>query len=71
MLIQISIEKTEPLTGSAAIKGSGPVRFVGWLELLRAIADLVGADGRSGDWRPDPAEEPSGEVKLRRDQDLS
>lgn len=48
MLIRISIEKTEPLTGAAATAGRGPVSFVGWLELLRAISELVDAPGRAG-----------------------
>ena len=44
MQIQISIEKTEPLTGWAATGGT-PVSFIGWWELLRAISDLVDAEG--------------------------
>jgi hypothetical protein len=43
MLIQISIEKTKPLTGSASCSGNQPLKFVGWLELFRAVADLVKA----------------------------
>jgi hypothetical protein len=49
MLIRISIDKTEPLTGTAAAGMRAPVPFVGWLEMLRTISDLVGADGRPGD----------------------
>jgi hypothetical protein len=52
MLIRISIEKTEPLTGTAATARSRPLAFVGWLELLRAISELVGAEGRSADPNP-------------------
>jgi hypothetical protein len=44
MQIQISIEQSEPLVGTAAAGTGAPVRFVGWLELLRAISDLVSAD---------------------------
>jgi hypothetical protein len=47
MLIRISIEQTEPLTGTAATAGSRPLTFVGWLELLRAISELVDAAGGS------------------------
>ena len=53
MLIRISIETTEPLTGTAATRGRGPLPFAGWLELLRAISDLVGAADRSGDRGPE------------------
>ncbi len=45
MLIQISIERTQPLAGAAATKGSGPVHFDGWLELLKVVAELVAAAG--------------------------
>ena len=43
MLVQISVENAQPLTGSASAPGRQPVAFVGWLGLLRAIAELVGA----------------------------
>ena len=46
MQIRISIDTAEPLTGTAKAGTSAPVAFTGWLELLRAIAELVGADGR-------------------------
>jgi hypothetical protein len=42
MLINIAIEKTQPLTGTATSNGKAPVPFAGWLELLRAVAELVG-----------------------------
>ena len=42
LVIRIAIAQTEPLTGSATCPATGtPVPFVGWLELLRALADLV------------------------------
>jgi hypothetical protein len=44
MLIRIWIASTQPLAGTASAKGSDPVHFDGWLELLGAISDLVGAD---------------------------
>jgi hypothetical protein len=44
MVIHVSIEKTEPLTGTTSTDGKDSVPFVGWLDLLRAIAELVGSD---------------------------
>jgi hypothetical protein len=51
MLIRIWIERTQPLAGTAEGEDTGPVAFDGWLELLRAIAELVGppAGDRQGD----------------------
>jgi hypothetical protein len=44
MEIRLSIHTTAPLTG-AAITGSGDsIHFEGWLELLRALATLTGAE---------------------------
>jgi catechol 2,3-dioxygenase-like lactoylglutathione lyase family enzyme len=43
MLIRIWIERSRPLAGTAAIEGSEPLRFEGWLELLRAVSELVAA----------------------------
>ena len=43
MLIRIRIERTQPLAGTAATQGSDPLRFEGWLELLRVISELVAA----------------------------
>jgi hypothetical protein len=43
MLIRIWIERTQPLAGSAAAKGSDPLHFDGWLELLTVISELVAA----------------------------
>jgi hypothetical protein len=44
MEIRISIETTQPLTGAAMTESEGPLPFAGWLELLRAVSTLVGAD---------------------------
>ena len=44
MEIRLSIQTTQPLTGAAMTESQGPVPFAGWLELLRAISTLVGAD---------------------------
>ncbi|MBA2446774.1 MAG: hypothetical protein H0V51_01975 [Chloroflexi bacterium] len=49
MLICISIETIEPFMGTAAAGRGAPVPFVGWLELLRTISELVDADDRRTD----------------------
>ena len=55
MLIRIWIEGTQPLAGTAVIKGGKPLRFDGWLELLRVVSELVAAaeepmqEGQQGD----------------------
>lgn len=41
MVIRIAIDTTEPLSGTAATERCAPVPFVGWLEMLRAISELV------------------------------
>ena len=41
MLIHLSIDSTEPLTGTAAAGTRPPIPFVGWLDLLRAISSVV------------------------------
>ena len=56
LLVSVSIAQTEPLTGTATCAEGTPISFVGWLELLRAISELVGADGRGDDGGP-PARE--------------
>ena len=43
MLISIAIERTQPLTGTASTDGRGPVSFVGWMALLRVVAELTEA----------------------------
>jgi hypothetical protein len=59
MLIRVSINSTDPLTGTAATKGQQPLPFHGWLELLSVISDLttpMGSSSRKADkeW-PDPS----------------
>jgi hypothetical protein len=44
-VVSISIEGTEPLAGTATCARLAPVPFSGWLELLRAVSQLV-ADAR-------------------------
>ena len=57
MLIRISIESRQPLSGSAASDEAGPLYFDGWLELLRVVSELVtparsgGEDAESGGGR--------------------
>jgi hypothetical protein len=48
VLIRIWIHSTHPLTGAAATRGSGPLRFDGWLDLLRVISQLAVADTPAG-----------------------
>lgn len=55
MVIQLSIEQTEPLTGSAVDERGAPVHFVGWMAMLRAISDLV--DSRAD--QPERSSQPS------------
>jgi hypothetical protein len=52
VLIHLWIEGTQPLAGTAATKGTEPLRFDGWLELLRVVSELVAAapwDGEDTD----------------------
>jgi hypothetical protein len=51
MLIRVWIERTQPLAGTAEREGAARVAFDGWLELLRAISELVGPP--AGDEGPD------------------
>jgi hypothetical protein len=43
VLISVWIERMEPLAGTAVAEGSKPLRFDGWLELLRVVSELVAA----------------------------
>jgi hypothetical protein len=43
VLIRLWIEGSQPLAGTAATEGSEPLRFDGWLELLRVVSALVAA----------------------------
>jgi catechol 2,3-dioxygenase-like lactoylglutathione lyase family enzyme len=56
VLIRVWIDGTQPLSGTAATEGSEPLRFDGWLELLRVVSDLVGAAPSNGG-DAEPAEE--------------
>lgn len=47
LVIRLAIEQTEPLTGSACCPETGAaVPFVGWLELLRTVAELIGSESQ-------------------------
>ena len=69
MQIQISIEKTQPLMGTATARARQPVSFVGWLDLLRAISQLVDIDGHQDEPSRGAGEEPT--EAERRDRDSS
>ena len=56
MRISIEIEKTQPLTGTASSEGKGAVSFVGWMALLRVVADLTEAMEEADDAARDGAE---------------
>jgi hypothetical protein len=43
MLIRIVVEQAQPLAGTATTAGRDPLRFEGWLELLRVLSELVDA----------------------------
>jgi hypothetical protein len=43
VLISVWIEASQPLAGTAAIEGGEPLRFDGWLGLLRVVSELVDA----------------------------
>src|SRR3954447_13723698 len=43
MLIQLHIDTTQPLMGTATGASQRTVAFVGWLDLLRAVSELTDA----------------------------
>ncbi len=59
MLISIQIEKTQPLTGTASSEDKGPVSFVGWMALLRVVAELTEAMESSADAGREANERPA------------
>jgi hypothetical protein len=66
VLIHIWIERVQPLAGTAVTEGSEPLRFDGWLELLRVASELVAAAPMSGEdadtARSARARKPDGDV---------
>lgn len=59
IVIRVTIETTEPLTGTATARPHAGVRFDGWLGLLAALAELVGPAER-----PDCGCAPAADVDL-------
>ena len=57
MLIRVWVERTQPLAGTATVEQAEPLRFDGWLELLRVISELVAAAPSAGE-EQDAVEEP-------------
>ena len=45
------IERTQPVAGTAATDEAGPLRFDGWLELLRVVSELVAGRVQASDER--------------------
>ena len=58
LVIQVAIERTEPLAGTASARGATPVTFAGWLDLLRALSELMSAAGQRPDDTPDQGSTP-------------
>ena len=42
VVIRISIDQTEPLTGTATTGDEAPVPFEGWMEFLGVVSELLG-----------------------------
>ncbi len=40
-VVQIRIERLEPLTGTAAMRDGAELAFEGWMELIGAVAELL------------------------------
>ena len=50
MLIQITLDETSPPAGSVAVPGRAVATpFRGWLDLMAALVELVGAPGDQED----------------------
>ncbi len=60
-MIRISIETTEPLSGSATKEDAEPLSFVGWLDLLRVLSALVSTEGHSIEERLAASQDVAGE----------
>ena len=45
VVIRISIDQTEPLTGTATTGDEAPVPFEGWMEFLGVVSELLGLPG--------------------------
>ena len=63
MLINVTIEQREPLKGCASAGQTRAISFVGWFELLRAVAELTEAADQSFEAaQPPPGEPGSGDT---------
>ena len=70
MEIRLSIQTTQPLTGSAMTESEGPLPFAGWLELLQAVSRLVGADVDAAGGAPAASQHPRAS-ELSHDRDVA
>jgi hypothetical protein len=43
VVIRIRIQRSEPLTGTAVTEDGSTVGFEGWMELIGAVAELLGS----------------------------
>lgn len=41
IVIRVTVERSEPLTGTASAGPGEPIRFEGWLDLLETFSTLV------------------------------
>ena len=57
MEIRISIQTTEPLTGTARTASEGPRAFGGWLELLHVLSMLIRAEVASAGGKAAPTQD--------------
>jgi hypothetical protein len=67
VLIRIWVERTLPLAGTAAVEQAEPLRFDGWLELLRVISELVAAATQASE-EQDAAEGPNRDDRIGDDR---
>jgi hypothetical protein len=44
VVIRIRIQRMEPLIGTAVLGHGSPLGFEGWMELIGAVAGLLGSD---------------------------
>jgi hypothetical protein len=45
VVIRLRIQRSEPLTGTAVTEDGSTVSFEGWMELIGAVAELLGSTG--------------------------
>lgn len=44
-VIRIDVDRSEPLAGTATLEDGDTLAFEGWMELMRVVAELLGATG--------------------------